>query len=132
MNNKFLKKLVWKLSPEYKKVDDIEVSFSLITDSGYEIFIVPEEVKLYKTFYTSSEYFPGEEIRFDKKIKDQLNKRANQILTEYQKKKRVGVNRGKIDTGKYIVKCTWGIKPITKEMTFEEYLNYKTIERGKK
>ena len=50
-----------------------------------------------------------------------LIKKGEKILDNFQKEKRWKISKNILDSGDYIVKCSWGIDFHTKDLTYKEY-----------
>jgi len=110
-----------------KKVTEVRVDYSLTTKSGVEILEMREILKLNKPLIRNYEEFSWnlwqeEVIKNYGKI---INKRAEEILNEYQKKERKRLKRIVLDCGEYIVKCSWSIWIDREKITYKEYQELK-------
>jgi hypothetical protein len=119
----FYRILYWLKGPRW--TNKITVSFDFITQSGNEISRTDESMTLKKYYVPKNDDYYIEKWDVIRQItsdmREQLNKRSDKLLTENQKRQRVTLNQGKLDNGKYIVKCVWDIDCQMEDMPFEKW-----------
>lgn len=106
------------------KVINIRVEFSLITKSGYDLYLIEKNIKP-KKLYVCERYDSDIWDTLRKDYGKLLNEIASDLLIKNRKKKEIKLGCGKAITGKHIVKCTWDIYTTTERLTYEEYLKLK-------
>lgn len=125
-----LQKIIFHTFSNWKKLTKLEIDFHLITKNGNKICSKTHTVKRLKPMiinYSELNYFEyiNHINQINKECKNNLSKLGNAILSEYQKKKRHTFNSGVLDSGDYIVKCSWELSPTFKRISYEEYKNWK-------
>mgnify|MGYP001563265023 CR=1 FL=1 len=107
----------------WEKVVEFKVDYSLVTKSGNNILEIRKIIKLDKPLIRNYGDFAWRLWEEDilKKYREIINKEAEEILNEYQKKQRKRLNSCVLDGGDYIVKCSWDINMSREDITYEEY-----------
>lgn len=122
-----MNKLFYRLFCSYKRLKSIEVDFNIITDTGYVIHTITEEIKpkeeliMIDKSYDIGGHFSC--IKYIKdKYKDKLNSRAIELLDKYKNKDLIVARSSVFESGSYIVKCAYDIDLIWEEdISFEQY-----------
>jgi hypothetical protein len=113
------------LGSSYKKVNSIQVEYSLITKSGNEIFNLNEEyIPEKKIIEEDNDFGWGIRKIITDKFKEKFNKRAKELLSLYQKKEIKELKKGVLESGDYIVKCVWYIDIDYKSLTYKEFKEF--------
>lgn len=109
-----------------KKIVGIEVSYSLITKSGNEIYsieedFIPEELIIKKV--NEWDWRTWDNL-VKEKWGEKFNDKARQLLINFQKKERKKIKYGWIDSGDYVVKCVWDISVEREWLDYKEFKDY--------
>ncbi len=110
----------------FKKLEKIEIEFNLITKSGNKIYTIEKEIKPLKDMVIRWSDFSWwdyhRQIENDKEYKKLFDDIARDLLNKFQKKERKNIRNGWLESGDYIVKCSWDFST---EFDFAEYDEYK-------
>jgi hypothetical protein len=116
---------------DWNKLVLLKVDYDLITTSGKSILqlrenYTPKEMDIKNNLIGECDRYGymWDWIKLlgkDKVVYDYLNKRANELLTKYQKDFRNQLRYGVLDGGNYIVKCVWNLWIDTEPLSYDEY-----------
>lgn len=118
------------LISDAREVTLIRPTFYLVTKSGNTILEIDEEfkpaVKMIDDFEELYSFEFINKLKQNPLFCEYLNKRADKILKQYRKNKKVNLNNGKIISGSYIVKVNWAFSIETKRLNWKEFKKWKS------